>query len=302
MHHHPHPNAPNRVLKVALAVTVLLVIGEMAAGRWASSLALISDAWHNLTDLPSIALAWLAVYLERRPTNRVKTYGYQRAGVLAAFVNSLILLGVAAFILHEVYERLLNPVPVLTGVMVAVGLGALIVNGGISWALAAGSRTDVNLRAVFIHNLGDAASNLGIVAGAIAIRYTGLNLIDPVLSAIISGMIVWSAWGILRETSNILLEGLPKGMHLETVARRMLTVAGVEEVHDVHIWSLNSHRHALSCHVLILDMVTSESERILLNLRQLLAREFNITHCTIQFEHTHPPGESHHYAPRACRV
>ena len=297
MHHHPHPNAPSRVLKLALAITVLLVVCEMLAGRWASSLALISDAWHNLTDLPSIALAWLAVYLERRPADHVKTYGYQRAGVLAAFVNSLALLGVAAFILHEAYERLLNPMPVLTGVMVVVGLGALVVNGGISWALAAGSRTDVNLRAVFIHNLGDAASNLGIVAGAIAIRYTGLNIIDPLLSVAISGMIVWSAWGILRETSNILLEALPKGMHLETVARRMLTVAGVEEVHDVHIWSLSSHRHALSCHVLVLDMVTSESEKIRFNLQQLLAREFNITHSTIQFEHTHPPGEPHYYVP-----
>lgn len=300
MHQHTHPSTPNRTLKIALVVTVLLVTGEMVAGRWASSLALISDAWHNLTDLPSIALALLAAFIERRPADHRKTYGYQRAGVLAAFVNSLLLLGVAAFILYEAYERLLNPVPVLTGVMVAVGLSALIVNGGISWGLASKSREDINLRAVFIHNLGDAASNLGIVVGAIAIHYTGLIIIDPVLSVIISGMIGWSAWGILRETSNILLEGLPRGIDLPTVAQRMLTVPGVQEVHDVHIWSLNSNRHALSCHVLILDMVTSESEKIRLHLQQLLVTEFNITHCTIQFEHTNARGELHHIPKPNC--
>ena len=302
MHLHSESQAPNRVLKVALAVTVLLVAGEMAAGYWAHSLALISDAWHNATDLPSMALAWLALYFGSRPPDHKKTYGYHRAGILAAFVNSLTLFAVAAFILFEAYERLMNPVPVLTGVMIGVGALALLVNGGISWALAARSRHDVNMRAIFIHNLGDAASNVGVILGALFIRYTGQDIVDPVLSVLISGMIVWSAWGILRETANILLEGLPKGLHLETVAHRMLTVPGVQEVHDIHIWSLGSRNHALSCHVLIHDMVTSESERILYLLRELLAQEFEITHCTIQFEHTHPPGETHWYMPEPLRA
>ena len=302
MHLHSESQAPNRVMKIALAVTVLLVAGEMAAGYGAHSLALISDAWHNATDLPSMALAWLALYLGSRPPNHKKTYGYHRAGVLAAFVNSLILLAVAAFILFEAYDRLMNPIPVLTGVMIWVGALAFVVNGGISWALAARSRHDVNIRAIFIHNLGDAASNVGVILGAILIQYTGLNMVDPVLSVMISSMIVWSAWGILRETANILLEGLPKGLHLETVARRMLTVPSVREVHDIHIWSLSSHNHALSCHVLIHDMVTSKSERILYLLKELLAREFDITHCTIQFEHTHPPGETHRYMPEPLRA
>ncbi len=302
MHLHTHGKLPGRVLKISLAVTFLLVVGEMAAGVWATSLALISDAWHNLTDMPSMALALLALYFEKRPPTEEKTYGYHRAGVLAAFVNSLLLLAVAAYLFYEAFARLMNPQAVGTTLMVVMGAVALAVNGGITWALARSSRTDLNLRAVFIHNLGDAASNLAVIAGAVLIRYTGQNILDPVMSALIGGLIVWSAWGILRESANILLEGLPKGLKLKRVAGQMLSVSSVEEVHDIHIWSLNVYHHALSCHVLIHDMATSESEKIRHQLRELLSREFNITHCTIQFEHTHPPGEFHRYMPEPAPI
>ena len=302
MHLHTPQQVPSRILKISLAVTLLLVAGEMAAGVWANSLALISDAWHNLTDMPSMALALLALHFEKKPPTEEKTYGYHRSGVLAAFVNSLLLLAVAAYLFYEAFERLMNPQAVVTTVMIVTGAVALAVNGGITWALARSSRTDLNLRAVFIHNLGDAASNLAVIAGAVIIRYTGQNILDPVMSAMIGGLIVWSAWGILRESGNILLEGLPKGLKLKTVAGRMLSVAGVEEVHDIHIWSLNSQHHALSCHVLIHDMATSASEKIRHQLRELLSREFHITHCTIQFEHTHPPGEFHRYMPEPAPI
>ena len=187
-----------------------------------------------------------------------------------------------------------------TGVMLIVGAIALVVNGSISWGLASG-RNDLNLRAVFIHNVGDALSNVAIIAGAWVIHLTGLTLIDPILGFLISAMILWSADGILRESANILLESLPKGMTLEQVCKAALSVEGVKEVHDVHIWSLGSSSHALSCHVLILDMTTSESERIAHQIRQVLAREFGIHHTTIQFEHTHPPGEFHMYMPEPGR-
>jgi cobalt-zinc-cadmium efflux system protein len=283
-------------LKSALAATLLLVATEFIAGTLAHSLALVSDGWHNLTDVPSLALAWLALYFELRPPDRRKTFGYHRAGVLVAFVNALLLTGVALFLCYEGYQRIVHPEPVQAGIMMAVGVAALVINGGITLAVAR-SRRDLNLRAVFIHNLGDALSNMAIIAGAWLIRLTGQHFIDPLLAFLIGGMILWSAIGIVVDSANILLEAAPKGMSLENVANRMLTVPGVREVHDVHIWSLGSSSTALSCHVQVLDMPTSESERIGQQIREELESHFGITHTTIQFEHTHPPGDFHKYMP-----
>lgn len=283
-------------MKIALGATVALVVTEFVAGTLAHSLALISDGWHNLTDVPTLILSWIALYLEQKPPDHQKTFGYERAGVLAAFVNALVLVGVALFICYEGYERIVRPEPVAAGTMLGVGLVALVINGGITLSVAR-ERRDLNLRAVFIHNLGDALSNLGIIAGAWLIRQTGRSIIDPLLAFLIAGVILWSALGIIAESGNILLESLPKGMNLTRVANAMLEVPGVREVHDVHIWSLGSNSRALSCHVRILDMPTSESERIGRRLREVLAAEFGITHTTIQFEHTHAPGDFHKYMP-----
>jgi len=299
-HHHHHAHAATGFVKIALVLTFALVATEFIAGAMAHSLALVSDGWHNLTDVPTLILSWIALYFEQKPPNHEKTYGYQRAGVLAAFVNALILVGVALFICYEGYQRIVHPEPVATHVMLIVGAIALVVNGSISWGLASG-RSDLNLRAVFIHNAGDALSNVAIIAGAWVIRVTGLTPIDPILGFMIAAMILWSAAGILQESANILLESLPKGMTLEQVVKATLSVEGVKEVHDVHIWSLGSSSHALSCHVLTLDMPTSETECIAHQIRQVLAREFGIHHTTIQFEHTHPPGEFHMYMPDPAR-
>ena len=299
MHSHDHLRPATWVVRIALLATLGLVATEFVTGALAHSLALVSDGWHHLTDVPSLILSWIALYFERRPPDQQRTYGYQRAGVLAAFVNALILVGVALFLCYQGYERILRPEPVASGTMLIVGAVALVVNGGISWGLASG-RSDLNLRAVFIHNLGDALSNLAIIAGAWLIRATGQPMIDPAIAFLISGMILWTAVGIITDSANILLESLPKGMSLEGVATCMLGVAGVKEVHDVHIWSLGSNDHALSCHVRILDMPTSESEQIAHQIREALAREFGIQHTTIQFEHTHPPGEFHIYMPNSA--
>jgi cobalt-zinc-cadmium efflux system protein len=296
MHHHAHLHSATWAVKIALVVTLVLVATEFIAGSLAHSLALVSDGWHNLTDLPSLTLAWLALYFERRPPDHQKTFGYQRAGVLAAFINSLILTGVALFLCYEGYERIVHPEPVQANVMMVVGALALVINGGITLSVARGRR-DLNLRAVFIHNLGDALSNIAIIGGGWLIHLTGQRFIDPLLAFLIGGMILWSTLGIVVESANILLEAAPKGMNLESVANMMLAVPGVREVHDVHIWSLGSSSTALSCHVQILDMPTSESERIGQRIREVLADEFGITHTTIQFEHTHPPGDFHKYMP-----
>ena len=296
-HNHTHIKRPDWVVKGALLITLILVVIEFVAGHLAHSLALVSDGWHNLTDVPSLVLAWIALYFERKPPDRQRTYGYQRAGVLTAFVNSLLLLAVATFICYEGYERILKPQPIATQVMLVVGVVALIINGSISFSLASGC-SDLNLRAVFIHNLGDALSNVALIVGAWLIHRTGQTLIDPLIAFLIAGMIVWTALGVIMESTNILLESLPKGMSLERVANAMLEVPGVREVHDVHIWSLGANSHALSCHIQILDMSTSESERICQRIREVLTSKFGIEHTTIQFEHTHAPGDFHRYMPK----
>jgi cobalt-zinc-cadmium efflux system protein len=296
MHIHRHEHSASWAVKLALAITLALVIVEFVAGRIGHSLALVTDGWHNLSDVPSLVLAWVALYFERKPPDHQRTYGYQRAGVLAAFVNALLLGLVAVYICIEGYARIVRPEAVSSRLMLGVGVVALVINGSISIALS-GGRDDLNLRAVFIHNVGDALSNLGIIAGAWLISRTGQLFIDPLLAFLIAGMILWSALGIVAESANILLESAPKGIGLARVANVILAVPGVREVHDIHIWSLGSKSHALSCHVRILDMTTSDSERIAQRIRQVLTHEFGIDHTTVQFEHTHPPGEFHRYMP-----
>ncbi|MBI2956426.1 MAG: cation transporter [Acidobacteria bacterium] len=286
----------SRSLGWAFGVNLAFVVVEFIAGTLARSLALITDAVHNLTDLPSMSLSLFALYAQRRPADPRRTYGYQRSGVLAAFVNALVLVAVALYIFYEAYERLQAPVAVRTSVLVWVSLLGIGVNGGIAWAMWRGRR-DLNLRAVLIHNAGDAASNAAILAGALVMARTGWYGLDAVLSFAIGAAILWSSAGIIRETTNILLEGTPRGLDVETVARAMLKVPGVLEVHDIHIWSLAAHLHALSCHVRVSEMSTRESEKILEQLNALLAHDFNISHTTIQFEPEATVVAVHEFGP-----
>lgn len=272
-----------RALGWSLWINLAFVVVEFIGGWLANSLALISDAVHNLSDLPSMGLSLVALYAQRRPADRRRTYGYQRSGVLAAFVNGLVLVAVAIYIFYEAWHRLRQPEPVGTGVMLWVSVAGIVVNGGIAWAMWRG-RSDLNLRTVLVHNAGDAASNVGILFGALVIARTGWLIVDPLLGFIIGAAVLWSARGVLKETTNILLEGMPTGMQVEEVARAILGVPGVTEVHDIHIWSLGSNVRALSCHVRVEEMSTRESEKILEQLNRLLAEQFGIAHTTIQVE------------------
>ena len=258
---------------------------EVFAGIQAHSLALVSDAGHNFTDALALLLAWFGFYLEAKPADEIKTYGYHRAGVLSAFVNALTLLALSAWIFYESALRLRHPQAVHEGTMMAVAALGLVLNGGIMWALRSASRHDLNVRGAFVHMLGDALGSVAIVAGAIVIRYTGWYQVDSALSILIGILIVWTAWGIIREALNILLEGLPSGLRLRDVTSSMRAVDGVLDVHDLHIWSLGSSTRALSCHVLIADVPPSKSDGILHQLKDMLAGRFGIGHTTVQFEH-----------------
>ena len=284
-HAHSHRGATGSVLGWSLAATFGFVAVEIVAGIQAHSLALLSDAGHNFTDALALLLAWFGFYLEAKPANEIKTYGYHRAGVLSAFVNALTLLALSGWIFYESTLRLSHPRAVHEGVMMAVAALGLLLNGGIMLALRSASRHDLNIRSAFVHMLGDALGSVAIVAGAIVIRYTGWEQVDPALSILIGILIVWTAWDIIREALNILLEGLPRGIQLQDVTSAMQAVEGVLDVHDLHIWSLGSSTHALSCHVLIEDVPPSASDAILQRLNGMLAERFHISHTTCQFEH-----------------
>ena len=298
-HAHPHFTLSGHmqaVLQGAVVASGLLVAAEIIAGTLAGSLAVVSDGVHNLSDMPTLLISWFAVRLAERPPTPEKTYGYHRAGILAAFTNALLLVGVAVFLFYAAIGRLLAPVPVHTGVMIWMSLLALGVNGGITLALVRGQR-DLNLRSILIHNAGDALSNIGILLGAVLIGWTGADWIDPLLGMGIGALVLWSSAGILRESGHILLEGLPREIRLEAVARAMLGVEGVQEVHDIHIWTLGTDLLALSCHIRIPDMHMEESERILAGVREILAHDFRITHTTIQFERAGLPVSAEFIMP-----
>ena len=283
--HHLHTGVTTRVLTWSLAATVAFIAVELYSGVQAHSLALISDAAHNFTDALALLLALLGLWLQGKPADEVKTYGYHRAGVLAAFVNALMLLGASLYLIWESVRRFRSPQPVREDTMLVVaGLG-LLLNVAILFALRHAHHDDLNVRAASVHMLSDALGSVAIILGAVVLHFTGHAWIDPVLSIFISGLIIWSAVDITRDSLNILLEGLPKGLRLSEVVETMRSVPGVLDVHDLHIWSLGSTSHALSCHVLIDDVPPSESAAILERINRVLAERYHIHHTTVQFEH-----------------
>jgi cobalt-zinc-cadmium efflux system protein len=285
MHGHSHGADSARVLRYSLIATLLYVGVTAVAGLRAHSLALLSEAGHNLTDLLAMVLSWVALFIQTRPPSRTKTFGYQRAGVLAALINAITLVGIAFYIFYEAGMRLYSPVEVHPRLMIWVAGAGVLMNGVIAWFLFRVSR-DVNLRSVFVHQVGDTLSTAAVIVGGWIILWTGRNWIDPVLSIGIGCLILWSSLGIIRETLNILLEGAPSGVSVEKIIESVSGVAGVNDVHDVHVWSLGSETHALSCHIGVDDIQLSESEAILVSVKKLLAERFHIHHTTIQFEYS----------------
>ncbi len=289
MHVHAAPagrgaDRTKAVLRFSLVATLVYVVVTFVAGLRAHSLALLSEAGHNVSDFLTLLLSFAAVYFQTRPADSSRTFGYQRAGVLAAFVNAASLIVISLWIAVEAIHRLSAPVAVHPKLMMYVAAAGVLMNGVIA-ILLWGVARDVNLRSAFLHMAGDTLSTAAVIAGGAGILLTGQNWIDPVLSLLIAGFILWSSIGIVRETLNILLEGTPHGVSLSEIRAGMEAVEGVVNVHDLHVWSLGSHSRALACHVTIADIPPSESVFILSKLNHVLQDHFHISHTTIQFEH-----------------
>ena len=229
---HAHPNAPlsARALRYSLLATAVYVVVTLVAGLRAHSLALLSEAGHNVTDVLALLLSWVAVFIQTRPPSSTKTFGYHRAGVVAAFINALTLVAIAFYIFYEALLRMRHPVEVQPQLMIWVAVAGVIMNGTISWILFRAA-SDVNIRSAFIHQLGDTLSTAAVIVGGWAILWTGQTWIDPALSIGIACLILWSSLGIIQETLNILLEGAPRGMTVEQIVSQLSEIA---EIHDVH--------------------------------------------------------------------
>jgi cobalt-zinc-cadmium efflux system protein len=298
-----------RILQMSLVLTAMYIAATLYFGLRAHSLALVSEAGHNVSDFLALALSFAAVWLQTRPATDERTFGYQRAGVLAGFVNALSLMVLAGWIVVSAVGRFLHPVTVQPHLMMYVAAAGVVMNGLIATLLWKFSG-DVNIRSVFLHMLGDTVSTAAVIVGGLLIAVTGQQWIDPLLSVVIAGMILLSSWSIVRETLHILLEGTPKAMNLDQIRAAVTAVEGVVNVHDLHVWSLTSQSHALACHVQVIEMQLAECEAVLARINHQLKDHFGIHHATIQLEVTDcatvdgccsPPkiaavdGHSHHH-------
>jgi len=271
-------------MALALFITLGFVVVEAAAGVIANSLALLTDAAHNLTDVIALALSWYAVRLTLRPANSGKTFGYHRAGILIALFNSTTLVIIALGIFYEAYQRLLNPPAVEGGLMTAVAALAFVVNLGTALLVKPGSAHDLNQRSAFIHLAGDALSTLGALIAGVLIMLTGWYVLDPLVSVLIGLLIVWNAWLIIRESVEILLEGTPRDIDVVALVTDIQQVAGVRGVHDLHVWSITRNMRALSAHVLVNDEPISMGAGIQRGINTVLQQQYNIAHATLQLE------------------
>ncbi len=267
-----------------LLVTAVIMVAEVAGGILSGSLALLADAGHMLTDVLALIVAFAAVTLGRRPADTRRTYGYKRLEILAALANSVALVAVSGSILFEAYERWREPVQVHLPTMAAVaslGLGANLLS---LWLLGH-ERPDLNVRAAFLHILGDALSSLGVLAAAGLIAVTGFTRLDALLSVVIAAVIVFTSLRLLREVIEVLLEAAPSGIDTEQVRRTIVGVAGVDHVHDLHVWSIGSGMPALSAHVVVSDP-SRDPDSVLAAIQTRLRNEYAIDHSTLQLERT----------------
>ncbi|GHO90525.1 cadmium, cobalt and zinc/H(+)-K(+) antiporter [Reticulibacter mediterranei] len=282
-HNHTHGMAKN-TLRLAFFLTFFILAAELVGGLLANSLALLSDAGHVVTDLFALGLAWFATAQAERPANARKTFGYHRVGILAAQINAITLILITVAILWEAVQRFQHPEPIQPGVMflsAAIGIG---VNLYIGFGLQK-EKENLNMRAAALHVFGDVGASVAVILAGIIILITGWTPADPLLSVAIAALIAWGAWRLLRETTDILLEATPKALNMHALVQDMRRIEGVQDVHDLHVWSITSDMYALSCHTLIDNQLTSESSVILRNIETLLKSRYKIAHSTIQFEH-----------------
>ena len=288
-HDHSHGagayrDADRKALKIAAVLTAGFMLVEVAGGLITGSLALLADAGHMLSDSFSLVLALFAVSLAARPATSRRTFGFKRAEILAALVNGLLLALVSIWVVVEAIRRLGDPVEVLAGGMLTVAIIGLGVNLLAAWVLYRSSGESLNVKAALRHVLADLAGSVGVIVAAVVIMLTGWEAADPIISILISLLIVASAWSILRDSVDVLLEAVPRGLDAEKIGMAMASVPEVEQVHDLHVWEITSGFPSLSAHVLVGKDSDCHAARA--EIEAVLHDEFEIDHVTLQVEHS----------------
>lgn len=273
-----------RRLSISLFLTLAFVVLEAGAGIVANSLALLTDAAHNLTDVIALGLTWFAVRITAQPANAQRTYGYHRAGILVALLNSTTLVLISLGIFYEAYRRFQSPPEVESNILIGVGLVAVVINLATALLVHRGSEHDLNLRSAFVHLMGDVLSTIGAVIAGVIIYFTDANWLDPLVSVLIGFLILYNAWGILRDAIDILLESTPRDVNIKSMVQDITQVDGVLGIHDIHVWSLTQSLRTMSAHILTDDLHISAGAAIQRQISEILQNRYNIAHATLQLE------------------
>jgi cobalt-zinc-cadmium efflux system protein len=278
------PGGGKKDLLIAFSITLLMMVAEVIGGLLSNSLALLSDAGHMLTDNLALLLSFFAMTFASLPATDRKTFGFYRLEILAAFVNGIVLVVISLYIIYHAYLRMIHPQPVQGTLMLVIAVIGLVANIIGALFLFKHSHTSLNIRGAYLHIVGDALSSVGVVIGGVIILYTGWYLIDPILSIMISLVIIYGAWSLVKESVNILLESAPAHINIDTIAAEIAKIKGVREAYHIHLWSITSGVYALSAHVLIDDQMVSDSRELNDRIRKLLSEKFKILHSTLQLE------------------
>jgi len=303
-HNHTHRNhrlgESSRRLRLVLVLTALYMLAEVAGAWWTGSLALLADAGHMFTDVAALVLALFAVWFGSRPATSRKTFGYYRLEIIAALVNGVALVVISLFIFYGAYERWLSPPEVRSGPMIVVAAGGLVVNLICAWILHARHEVDLNLRGAWMHVMGDALGSVAAILAGVCMLLFGWYAADALFSVVISLLIIWGSVRLIKESTNVLLEGTPAHINLAAVENAILDTNGVADVHDLHVWTITSGREALSAHVIHIDSISQPD--LLRELRTKLHDRFGVDHLTIQMETPDFEDETFHFchAGTAC--
>ncbi len=284
-HSHGTPGAATK-LKYGLIITAVILALEITGGILSNSLALLSDAGHVFADGIALALSWYGVRQAERPSSGRMTFGYHRVGVIIAIVNAVSILAIAAIILFEAYQRFFQQPEINSVLMLIIAVVGLAANIFVASWLHNEQKGSLNIKSAFWHAMGDALASFGVIVGAIIIMLTKLYWIDAAVSILIGLIIIFAAWGIFKEGMRILLEAVPGDINIKEVQKAMRGIPAVKDVHDLHVWSISSNLHAMSCHVLIDDCTVSQAESVRQQIEDMLREKFGIGHTTVQTECT----------------
>ncbi len=291
---HTHSQSiSSRQMWAATAITFSFCLIEALVGFRSNSLALMADAGHNFADAMALALSAFALWMAHKRADSKRTFGYHRVGILAALVNAVGLVVMAGIIFWQALLRMDSPQSVQSEAMIWMALAAIVLNSAIAWWLSNAAKGDLNIKSAYLHMLGDAAASLGVVIAGIVIALTGAYIADPIVSILFAALVLWSSWSIFSEAIAVLLESTPRGFDMAKAEHVIRHIAGVTDLHDLHVWTIASGLVASTVHLVVADQSVSSSQKIQMEVAHVLAHDFNIDHCTIQIEAVDCGGHEH---------